>query len=102
MRNRSNCWFVRLLILAWGLVLTTGLWAICPTTVLPPGGAGSQVARCPMISTSYTRGIYVIRASEITASGLAGGSVLTGIGWHYNTAPGQTGTAPLVVYLQNT
>jgi len=55
-----------------------------------------------MISTSYARGVYVIRASEITASGLAGGAVLTGIGWDYRTAPGQTGTAPLVVYLQNT
>src|SRR5207302_9326333 len=45
---------------------------------------------------------YLVKASEMAASGFANGSSPSSIGWNYSTAPGISGSAPLKVYLQNT
>jgi hypothetical protein len=103
MIRKARLFSFRFLFCAWGMVLATGNWAFCPKMVLPNSpGLYSQVARCPMTTTRYARGVYLIRASEVSSSGLTGGSVLTGIGWNYNIGPGAPGLGSLVVYLQNT
>ncbi len=76
--------------------------AACPVAVLPSDGSTSGNARAPSIRYGYARSVYLIKASEIQASGLQANGLITAIGWGYTTAPGAVGSAPLKVYLQNT
>ncbi|MCX6275184.1 MAG: GEVED domain-containing protein [Bacteroidetes bacterium] len=71
------------------------------TTVLPSDAATSGNGRAPSIAYRRIRAHYLIKASEMAASGYANGSSIGQIGWTY-TVGGGTGTAGLIIYLQNT
>ena len=74
----------------------------CPLTVLPNNGGTSGNARAPSTRYAFSRAIYLITASELAAAGFAPGTSPTTIGWNYQTAPAVAGSAPLLVYMQNT
>jgi hypothetical protein len=81
----------------WALVLATPysstVSAGCPVTVLNDDTTTSPNARAPIAKFVYERGVYLIRPSEMAASGLVSGAV-SEIGWSYATAPGLVGAAP--------
>jgi hypothetical protein len=82
-----------------------GPLAACPIvlTVLPNNGSYVKTASAPLAISRFERGVYLITAAELAASGLASGSSISGIGWDYNLAPGVTAiNVPLKVYLENT
>ena len=71
------------------------------TTVLPNDNSTSGNGRAPSVRFSHIRAVYLIKASEMIASGFASGTQVGQIGWTYQAA-GTAGSAPLKVYLQNT
>ena len=75
-------------------------WA-CPTTVLLNDGSTSGNARAPQTRNRFERSVYLIKATELAAAGYTSGSSPTTIGWNYQTG-GTAGSAPLIVYMQNT
>jgi hypothetical protein len=75
--------------------------ASCPLVVLPGNGSTSGNARAPITNFAFERAIYLITASELAAVGYPSGSSPTTIGWNY-TAANVAGSAPLIVYMQNT
>ena len=50
----------------------------------------------------FERSIYLITATELAAAGYTSGSSPTTIGWNYLQGPTVAGSAPLIVYMQNT
>ena len=50
----------------------------------------------------FSRSVYLITAAELAANGFASGQMPTSIGWNYQTAPGTGGSAPLIIYMENT
>src|SRR5207253_2021739 len=50
----------------------------------------------------FGRAVYLITQAELAASNYLPGSAPDSIGFNYHTAPGLTGAAPLIVYMQNT
>jgi hypothetical protein len=81
---------------------TTPLVSSCVVTVLPNNGANSGNERAPNTNFRYGRSVYLITAAELAAVSYPSGEPPTTIGWNYQFAPGLTGSAPLIVYLQNT
>ncbi|HEV7472436.1 MAG TPA: choice-of-anchor D domain-containing protein [Pyrinomonadaceae bacterium] len=75
--------------------------ATCPQIVLPNDNSTSANARAPQTRNRFERSVYLIKASELAAAGYTSGSSPTTIGWNYQTG-GTAGSAPLIVYLQNT
>jgi hypothetical protein len=75
--------------------------ATCPQVVLPNDNSTSANARAPQTRARFERSIYLIKASELAASGYTSGSSPTTIGWNYQTG-GTAGSAPLIVYMENT
>jgi len=75
--------------------------ATCPQVVLPNDNSTSGNARAPQTRNQYERSVYLIKASELAAAGYLSGSSPTTIGWNYQTG-GVAGSAPLIVYMQNT
>ena len=74
----------------------------CNLLVLPNDGGTSQNARCPMTRFRFARTVYLITANELAAAGYQNGSTPSSIGWTYDTAPAVSGSAPLIIYMQNT
>jgi hypothetical protein len=74
----------------------------CPLTVLPNNNATSGNARAPMTKFRFERSVYLITQAELAANGFLPGNSPTSIGWSYSTAPTVAGSAPLLVYMQNT
>ena len=74
----------------------------CTSTVLINDNSTSGNARAPQTRNQYERSVYLIKASELAAAGYTSGSLPTTIGWNYQTGNGAAGSAPLIVYLQNT
>jgi len=73
----------------------------CTSTVLLNDGSTSGNARAPQTRNVFERSVYLIKATELAAAGYTSGSSPTTIGWNYQTG-GTAGSAPLVVYMQNT
>ena len=102
MKRKADLLSIAVIALLGALAPAPGLFAGCPIMVLPNNNTNSMNARCPMTRYRYERTVYLITASELAANGLPNGAPLVGIGWNYHTAPGLEGSAPLVIYLQNT
>jgi hypothetical protein len=75
--------------------------AYCGQTVLPNDASTSVNARAPQTRNRFERSVYLIKASELAAAGYPSGSSPTNIGWNYQVG-GVAGSAPLIVYMQNT
>src|SRR5690349_13349910 len=73
----------------------------CALTVLANDGWTSGNARAPQTRNAFERSVYLIKATELAAAGFTSGSSPTAIGWNYQTG-GTAGSAPLIVYIQNT
>src|SRR5437763_8712330 len=73
----------------------------CPKVVLANDNSTSGNARAPQTRNRFERSVYLIKASELAAMGYTAGSSPTTIGWNYQTG-GTAGSAPLIVYMQNT
>ena len=78
------------------------LVASCTKAVLVNDGSTSGNARAPITKFGFERAVYLITATEMAAAGYTNGSSPTVIGWNYSTAPTVAGSAPLIVYMQNT
>ena len=79
-------------------VSTTG----CTVTALPNDGSTSGNERAPNLGFRYGRSVYLILETELAAAGITSGTVFSGIGWSFDTAPGVSGSGPLTIYLENT
>jgi hypothetical protein len=75
--------------------------ATCPQVVLPNDGSTSGNARAPQTRNQFERSVYLIKATELAAAGFTAGTTPTTIGWTYTTG-GTAGSAPLILYLENT
>ncbi|HXD32667.1 MAG TPA: choice-of-anchor D domain-containing protein, partial [Pyrinomonadaceae bacterium] len=75
--------------------------ASCPAVVLPNDNSTSANARAPQTRNRFERSVYLIKATELAAAGYSAGTTPTTIGWNYQTG-GVAGSAPLIVYMQNT
>lgn len=75
---------------------TMGFW------VLPYTGAGSPWARIPGNTYRYQRSHYLVRASEIFASGFPSESLVDAIGFYIGEAGVGTQTGNLRIYMKNT
>jgi hypothetical protein len=71
-------------------------------TALPFANATSINSRAPQGSQRYSRTVYVITASEMAASGLSNGDVISAIGFSYGTAQNIPTTGNFIVYMENT
>ncbi len=71
------------------------------TTVLPNDAGTSGNGRAPSVAWRRIRTHYLIKATELAASGFANGTQVGQIGWTYTAVSGG-GTVPLIIYLQNT
>src|SRR5436190_13060773 len=71
----------------------------CPIPVLPHNGTATSGAQAPSTRYAFSRGVYLIRATELAAAGYLPGSSPTSISWNYQIAPGIFGAAPLRIYL---
>ena len=80
----------------WSLVPT------CPRVALANDNSTSGNARAPQLRNRFERGVYLIKASELAAAGFSAGNVMTSIGFNYQTGQGLSGSAPLIIYMQNT
>src|SRR5262245_45103943 len=76
--------------------------AACIVNALPTNGASSTSARAPNSNTLFQRAHYLILASEMSASGIANGTQIGGIGWTYVQGSGVSPMGTCKVYLQNT
>ena len=74
----------------------------CPMTVLPNNNATSTNSQVPSTGRQFSRAVYLVRASELAAAGFSSGTSPTTIGWNYASSTGVAGSAPLLVYMQNT
>lgn len=74
----------------------------CAVPVLPHNGSTTNGLLVPSTRLAYSRGVYLIRPSELAASGYQPGSSPTALSWTYQTAPSISGAAPLRILLQNT
>ncbi|MEO8148241.1 MAG: GEVED domain-containing protein [Bacteroidia bacterium] len=90
------------LLLIIGITSFTNLQADCPVTALSSNGSTSGNARCPIGNFRFIRGVYLITAAEMTASGFTNGQVFNQIGWAYSTAHNISVSGNLQVYFQNT
>jgi Carboxypeptidase regulatory-like domain/Domain of unknown function (DUF4214) len=75
--------------------------ASCPAVVLPNDNSTSANARAPQTRNRFERSVYLIKATELAAAGFTAGTMPTTIGWNYQTG-GVAGSAPLIIYMQNT
>lgn len=73
-----------------------------PNAKLPNNGGTSGNARAPSTRFAFERSVYLIRASELATAGYPPGASPATIGWNYQAAPGVSGAAPLIVYMENT
>lgn len=89
-----------LMVLICTLTIATDIFGQM-TTVLPNDGGTSGNGRAPSVAWRRIRTHYLIKATEISASGFANGSQVGQIGWTYTAVSGG-GTVPLIIYLQNT
>lgn len=85
-----------------GLMTEKTVFAGCPVTVLPNDNSTSGNCRAPSTRYNNARVVYLIKATEMATAGYLNGMDVGSIGWNYNTAPNTSGSAPLIVYLQNT
>src|SRR5438105_1083005 len=74
----------------------------CIATALPNNGGITGYERAPHTGYRFGRSVYLITQAELAASNYLPGSAPDSIGFNYHTAPGLTGAAPLIVYMQNT
>jgi hypothetical protein len=74
----------------------------CALPVLPHSGGATSSAQAPSTRYARSRGVYLIRATELAAAGYLPGSSPTILEWNYQTGPGILGSAPLRIYLENT
>jgi len=74
----------------------------CPVTPVPSDGAMSTVERAPNLRARFGRSVYLIKDSEMATAGFTTGATFAAIGWSFQTAPGLSGSGPLIVYMQNT
>jgi len=74
----------------------------CPVTPLPNDGAITTSERAPNLKNRFGRSVYLITGSEMSAAGFSSGATFAAIGWTFQTAPGLSGSGPLIVYMQNT
>src|SRR5262249_53570043 len=74
----------------------------CTFTALPNDNSTSGNSRCPILRQRFERSVYLITAAELAANGLQSGSSVLGIGWNMQAGNGLSGSAPLIIYLQNT
>ncbi len=68
------------------------------------GTSTSASGRAPQSSHRYTRTVYLIAASELSAGGISSGRILKAIGFNYREAEAiatATATGELKIYLQN-
>jgi hypothetical protein len=71
-------------------------------TCIPSDGSTSGNARAPHGRFRYQRGVALIKATEMTASGIVNGDVINSIAFNYLTAQDIPTNATLTLYLQNT
>lgn len=69
---------------------------------LPNNGSTSGNSRAPQGSQRYARTVYIITATEMTASGLSNGDVINSIGFNYSTAQNISTNGNFIVYMENT
>ena len=74
----------------------------CPMTPLVNDASTSGIERAPNLRNRFGRAHYLILASEMAAAGITNGTKFSSIGWNFQTAPGLSGSGPLIVYMQNT
>ena len=74
----------------------------CPRTVLATDGSTSANARAPATRFATSRAVYLITPAELAADGFQNGTAPTTIGWNYQAAPVTGGSAPLIIYMENT
>ena len=74
----------------------------CPLTVLPNNGGSSGNERAPHTNFRFGRSVYLITAAELAASGYPSGQIPTTVGWTYLVGGTAGGSAPLIIYLENT
>ena len=74
----------------------------CSLTVLPTDGSSSGNARAPSTRFAVRERYYLITAAELAAAGFPNGTSPTFLGWTYFAAPVTGGSAPLIIYMQNT
>ena len=69
---------------------------------IPSDGATSGNARAPHGRYRYQRGVVLITATEMAASGLVNGDVINSIAFNYLVAQNIPTTATMTLYLENT
>jgi hypothetical protein len=69
---------------------------------LPSDNSTSGNARAPHGKFRYQRGIYLIKATEMTASGLVNTNIINSIAFNYLAAQDVTTAGTMTIYLQNT
>ena len=74
----------------------------CAVTALVSDGSISPLERAPNANYLFGRSVWLITSSELANNGLLNGTILSAIGFRYQTAPGADATGLLKVYLQNT
>jgi len=91
-------WF----FLASALFLAVPVFAQCPPKTVLPVDSSSVNGRAPSVRYRSIHTVYLITSADMAAGYFPPGNTVTGIGWHYATAPGVAGSGTLTVYLQNT
>ncbi len=99
MKQQITKMFLLLLI---GTMTYSDVLSQCATTVLANNGSTSGNGRCPNARFRNGRGVYLISAAEMAASGMFNGQTVTGIGWLNSVASGVVAPGTLILYLQNT
>lgn len=69
---------------------------------IPSDGATSSNARAPHGRYRYQRGVVLIKATEMAASGLVNGDIINSIAFKYLVAQNIPTTATMTLYLENT
>jgi hypothetical protein len=68
---------------------------------VPSDGGTSGNARAPHGRFRYQRGVYLIKATEMTAAGYVNGDVINAIAFNYLVAQNTTTDGTMTIYLQN-
>jgi Secretion system C-terminal sorting domain len=71
-------------------------------TCIPGDGGTSGNARAPHGRFRYQRGVALIKATEMTASGIVSGDVINSIAFNYLIAQDVTTSGTMTLYLENT
>lgn len=96
---------ITLKVLCFALILLSGIISNAQTDyydAIPGDGSTSQNMRAPHGFFRYGRGVFLIKPTEMTASGIVNGDVINGLAFNYLIAQDIATSGTLVLYMQNT